>query len=172
MSWTWTVFISIVASLLGSAVLSTALSGRQATRLRKQELFAKAYQVSLRRVEMLYRILRRTGTPEEDAKLRDAMHETQEDTSYYIGLLSMESVELGKTYSALIDKIKVETADSFRAAWKSTPRKPGAELKNFNHPVFDQEERIFLETARKHFTSLNSLRKRLTASTKNERQSE
>jgi hypothetical protein len=158
MSWAWTVFISIVGIFLGSAVISTALSNRQATRLRKQELFAKAYQVALRRVEMLYRILRRTGDLDEDVKLRDVMHETQEETSYYIGLLSMESVELGKAYSALIDRIKAETADSFRLAWKNAPGKPSVELKNFNHPVFDQEERTFLGAARNHFRPFSSIR--------------
>lgn len=166
MSWAWAVFIAVLGSLLGSAVLSTALSGRQATRLRKQELFAKAYQVALRRVEMLYRILRRTGDSGEDAKLRDAMHETQEETSYYIGLLSMESVELGKAYSALIDKIKAETADSFRLAWKSTPGKPSAELRNFNHPVFDKEERAFLEAARNHFSPFSAIRNLFSSGTK------
>jgi len=168
MSWAWTIFLSIVGSILGSAVLSTLISGWQATRLRKQELFAKAYQVALRRVEMLYRILRRTGDLDEDVRLRDAMHEVQEDTSYYAGLLTIESKKLGDSYAALINKIRLETADSFRDAWKNNPKKPSAELKNFKHPKYADEEKAYLAEARNNTHLIRMLRNGLRSSSSEE----
>lgn len=110
------ILIGIITGGLGVAFIGQL----QATRLRRKELIAEAYQTTLARLELLYRISRRSADKtlaEQDAiSIRDEMHDIQTKTDYYIGLLRTESIWFGKAYQSFVVEIKKITAPLMQQA--------------------------------------------------------
>jgi hypothetical protein len=126
--------VNITVFLLGSAVVGTLLSNFHSARLKRKELVAAATKSALRRVEMYYRVLRRTKQEEDSVAIRDIFHEVQEENDYYRSLLSIESVWLGEAYRRFIAALKRETMPKIQNAWDIEPLGPGAKLQNVSHP--------------------------------------
>ena len=119
----WEIIVLIAAplfSFLGSFV-ATWVHHRRNIMFKKKELIASAYKVATDRIEVLYRIKRRSSNEqyreEESMKIRDIFHQIQADTDYYESMLFLESPALGKAYKTLIDEIKAATADKIQQAW-------------------------------------------------------
>jgi hypothetical protein len=126
--------LQIITLLLGSAVVGTILSNFHTTRLKRKELIAGATKSALRRVEMYYRVLRRTGEEDDAVAIRNLFHEVQEENDYYKSLLSIESVWHGALYGRFIEALKRETMSKIQAAWDREPLGPGAKLQGVGHP--------------------------------------
>ena len=130
----------------------------QSTRLRRKKLIAAAYQTALSRVEVLYRIRRRTAQKtlaEQDAiSIRDTMHDVQTRTDYYVGLLWTESTWFGRSYEMLIEGIKNQTEPLMQKAWDDKAVGPGVKLKNVPHPDVTTYKQDFLKDVRDFFNPI------------------
>ncbi len=154
------ILIGIITGGLGVAFIGQL----QATRLRRKELIAEAYQTTLARLELLYRISRRSADKtlaEQDAiSIRDEMHDIQTKTDYYIGLLRTESIWFGKAYQSFVVEIKKITAPLMQQAWDSQAKGPGAKLENEKHPDISQCTDKFLADVRDFFNPFSRLKRR------------
>lgn len=82
----------------------------------------------LKRVEMYYRIRRRTKDAQDVIMIRNMFHSIQEENEYYKTLLISESKWHGERYTLYISAIQKLTADQTRDAWKQRPFGPDAEI--------------------------------------------
>lgn len=144
----------IIALLLGSAVIGTLISNLHTTRLKRKELIAGATKSALRRVEMYYRVLRRTDNIEDIKTIRNLFHEVQEENDYYKSLLSIESVWLGHNYGRFIDALKKETMSKIQDAWDKDPLGPSAKLQNISHPIIKNYVEQFSKDSRRLFNPI------------------
>lgn len=114
--------IAIISAALGSSVLTTIvnnlLSNRTTKRERRRELLAKAQSSVLKRVELCYRIRRRANDDDDAIKIRDMVHDVQEENEYYRCLLLSESKWYGNRYSLYLEAIRRLTGESMKKAWQ------------------------------------------------------
>lgn len=108
-----------VASILTATV--TAYFAYAATQRRYHaELFAAAYHDAMLWPEMFFRVRRRVpGEVAEDA-LIDRFHELQEKLHYQQGLMTTQSVWVGRSYERLLLVIKETYETLIRDAWSSS----------------------------------------------------
>lgn len=144
-----------IAAIITGGIAVAIFGQVQATRLRRKQLIAEAYQTALARVEVLYRIRRRTTSKaladQDTINIRDEMHDIQTKTDYYTGLLRTESTWFGKSYENLIDNIKKETEPLMQQAWTDNPKGVGVKLKNTTHPNVSTHKDQFLKDIRQFF---------------------
>jgi hypothetical protein len=113
-------FLEITATLLvgvlGSSVLASVVKNSQAQSAKHKELVAAASKSVYKRVEMYYRIRRRTKDGADVIRIRDLFHQVQEENEYYRVLLTTESKWHGERYGLYIKAIKKLTEQQTRDA--------------------------------------------------------
>lgn len=150
-----------IGLLAGSAVVSALVGGVisnwHSYRLKRKELIASATRSALARVEMYYRIRRRTDDRSDQIKIRDSFHSIQADNDYYISLLYSESPWLGDTYVMFIAALKKETMPLLQQAWDESPMGPSAKLENTikpNHVLIEKYRNQFATDSKRYFNPL------------------
>lgn len=126
--------IQLLAAVLGSSVLVAFLKNSQANSLKHKEIIANASKSVLKRVELYYRIRRRTKDEADIISIRDAFHLVQEENEYFKTLLSIESKWHGERYTKYITAIQALTKVHSQQAWKQKPFGPDAEIKPEDRP--------------------------------------
>ena len=136
--------------------MGALVTHRREIRFKRKDLVASAYKTVIARVEMLYRIRRRSSDPnhkESDAmRIRDKFHEIQEDTEYYATMLSLECEKLGKKYEDFVTATKEQTSEEMKSAWSSKGDVSGGNKYTFDRSCLHPTENEFLEEA-KRFTT-------------------
>jgi len=151
---------SVIVPLITGSLAAAVISYVQSDNFRRKRLVASAYRVALDRAEAVYWIRRRTKNkellPQDEIIIRDKLHQVQERTEYYKGLLSIEAKWLGESYATFVDAVTKQTGPLLKAAWQEKPVGPGGELTNIIHPKANPDllkaEQEFLESARQFFT--------------------
>jgi hypothetical protein len=121
--------MEVVSFLLGSAVIAAIINNNQVRATQHKELIAAASKSVFRRVEMYYRICRRTNEVSDLIKIRDMFHQIQEENEYYRTLLVIESKWHGERYALYINAIRKLTEQQTREAWKQKTFGPNVEVK-------------------------------------------
>lgn len=158
-------FSMIVPLVLSSSLIATIINhfivGHRDGRKERKELIAKASASVLRRVELCYRIRRRTDG--EDAEIKNLAHEIQEENEYYRCLLRVESKWYGDRYSLYLESVKELTGESMNKAWKKQGD-PSVDMEDdikLNHrklnrlaKQFSLDSRRFLHPVRRFLTAV------------------
>lgn len=151
----------ILAAIISGGLIGGVITYLQVNRFRRKQMIAEALETALARVEVLYKIRRRTKDkkllPEDELAIRNEMHSVQQKTDYYIGILNTESAWLGDSYDQLVKYIKAETEELFRKAWKEKPKGVGAELKDAEHPKIGKAKEKFINDTRRFFNPIKRL---------------
>lgn len=142
------------------AIISGGLSGSiiayfQANRFRRKQIVADAFETALARVEVLYKVRRRTTNKallsSDEISIRDELHNIQLKTDYYIGILYSESIWLGASYEKFVLSIKTATEVLFREAWAESPKGVGVDLKKSEHPQIAEARNRFIKDFQRYF---------------------
>jgi hypothetical protein len=126
--------IGVLSIIAGSSVLVAYIKNSQLNRRKHKELVAEASKSVLKRVEMYYRIRRRTKDPADIISIRNTFHGIQEENEYFKTLLKSESKWHGNRYEMYINAIQKLTGDHIRQAWIQKPFGPDAEIKSNHRP--------------------------------------
>lgn len=126
--------IGVLSIVAGSSVLVAFIKNSQLNRRKHKELVAEASKSVYKRVEMYYRIRRRTKDPADIISIRNVFHGIQEENEYYKTLLKSESKWHGNRYELYINAIQNLTGDQIRLAWLQKPFGPNAEIKSNQRP--------------------------------------
>ncbi len=124
-------FLSLIA---GSTVVVAYIKNSQLNKRAHKKLVSEASKSVLKRVEMYYRIRRRTKSSEDLISIRNIFHQIQEENEYYKTLLMSESKWHGERYQLYITAIQELTRDSLRNAWMKKPFGPAVEIKVDERP--------------------------------------
>lgn len=151
----------VVVAIISGGLIGGIITYLQVNRFRRKQIVAEALETALARVEVLYKIRRRTKDkkllPEDELAIRNEMHSVQQKTDYYIGILNTESAWLGDSYEQLVSSVKAETEELFRKAWKEKPKGVGAELKDAEHPKIGKAKEKFITDTRRFFNPIKRL---------------
>lgn len=139
---------TLLIALLGSAVLAAVVKNSQAQSAKHKELVAAASKSVFKRVEMYYRIRRRTKDIADVIKIRDTFHQIQEENEYYRVLLVAESKWHGERYALYIGAIKKLTEQETQEAWKQKPFGPDAEIKPEHRPDHKRIDELSMQFAK------------------------
>jgi len=147
----------VIAALIALATLvlramGLVLSGQQS---RQRDLFSKAYGSAMGWNELLYRVRRRTNTPEADAALVDRFHDLQEQIDYYEGWTASEGAAIGRSYCQFVKGVKEATEGLIQDAWQRPGRVPGDLTPNDEvHPDLHPARMRFLTDVRAQLSFL------------------
>jgi hypothetical protein len=142
------VVVTLLIALLSSAVLAAVVKNSQAQATKHKELVAAASKSVFKRVEMYYRIRRRTKDTADVIKIRDMFHQIQEENEYFRVLLVAESKWHGERYALYIKAIRQLTQQPTREAWKQKPFGPDAEVKSEHRPNHARIEELSMQFAK------------------------
>ena len=78
-----TLAIQLLTVVLGSSVLVAIVKNSQENQLKHKKIIAEASKSVLKRVEMYYRIRRRTKNPDDIIAIRNMFHQVQEEISSF-----------------------------------------------------------------------------------------
>jgi hypothetical protein len=146
-----------IAALIALATLvlraaGLVLSGQQS---RQRDLFSKAYGSAMGWSELLYRVRRRTNTPEADAALVDRFHDLQEQIDYFEGWTASEGEAIGRSYCQFVREVKGATESLIQDAWQKPGRLPGDPCpKDEVHPHLHPARMRFLADVRAQLSFL------------------
>lgn len=141
--------LTILALLIGSSVLAAIASNWQESRLKRKAMLADAIQSALQRVEMYYRVRRRSPDGSDDIKLRDRFHQIQEDNTHHTALLEMESPWAGHAYRSFLAALKRTLAPYMAKAWEQDGGGPNVQLKSEDHPNVEKYVQLFTSDGRR-----------------------
>ncbi len=151
----------IIIALLAGGSVGALISYYKSTRLHKKEIVAKATETAIARVEILYKVLRRTKDKSllasDELAIRNEMHEIQKKTDFYLSILKSESAWLGASYEKLIEGIKKETEPKLQEGWKQKPKGVGVQLKGYSHPVIKPLRDSFTKDVQRFFNPIKRL---------------
>lgn len=142
------VVATLLIALLSSAVLAAVVKNSQAQATKHKELVAAASKSVFKRVEMYYRIRRRTKDNADVINIRNMFHQIQEENEYFRVLLVAESKWHGERYALYIKAIKKLTEQQTREAWKQRPFGPDAEVKPEHRPNHARIEELSMQFAK------------------------
>jgi len=148
---------TLLIALLSTAVLAAVVKNSQAQATKHKELVAAASKSVFKRVEMYYRIRRRTKDFSDVIKIRDTFHKIQEENEYYRVLLATESKWHGERYALYISAIKKLTKQQTEEAWKQKPFGPDAEVKPEHRPDHKRIEELSMQFAKDSRRLMNPL---------------
>lgn len=138
---------TVVPLVLGSSLIASIINhfvvGYRDRRKERKELVARASASVLKRVELCYRIRRRADG--EDTKIKNLVHDVQEENEYYRCLLRVESRWYGDRYSLYLESVKELTGASMSKAWKKQGN-PSADMEDdikLNHKKLDRLSKRF-----------------------------
>jgi uncharacterized protein with PIN domain len=140
--------IQLLAALVGSSVLVALMKNSQENERKHKEIIANASKSVLKRVEMYYRIRRRTNQRDDVINIRNIFHEIQEENEYYKTLLVSESKWHGERYSLYITAIQKLTASETQKAWKQKPFGPSAEIGPKDRPDYKRINELSMQFAK------------------------
>jgi hypothetical protein len=129
-----TLAVELLAALIGSSVLVALVKNSQENERKHKELIASASKSVFKRVEMYYRIRRRTTNREDIIDIRNHFHDIQEENEYYKTLLVTESKWHGGRYALYITAIRKLTATQTEQAWTQRPFGPNATVSPQDRP--------------------------------------
>jgi hypothetical protein len=151
----------LLAAVLSGSLIGGVISYYKTSRMRRKQVVAEAFETALARVELLYKVRRRTKDknllPQDELAIRNEIHLVQQKTDYYIGILNAESAWYGERYERLVRLVKIATEDLLRAAWKEEPQGVGVELKDAKHPQLVTARKNFIRDTRRYFNPLKRL---------------
>lgn len=125
---------SVLSSSLISAIVTQLIISHRDNKYKRKELLAKAQASILKRVELCYRIRRRSDN--EDIDIKNRIHDNHEENMYYRSLLSTESIWYGNRYALYLNSINMLTSDAMYEAWQ----KPGnCSIKMEKEIILDHE---------------------------------
>lgn len=131
------ILLGAVTVFAGSSVLAAVASNWQESRLKRKAMVADAIQSALKRVEMYYRVRRRSPDKSDDVALRDRFHTIQEDNDHHAALLAMESPWAGFAYRKFLNALKKELAPHMASAWQQNGGGPNVQLRSDDRPDVD-----------------------------------
>lgn len=140
--------VALLIGVLGSSVLAGVVKNSQVQSAKHKELVAAASKSVYKRVEMYYRIRRRTKDEADIVRIRDQFHQVQEENEYYRVLLTTESKWHGERYGLYIKAIKRLTEQQTRDGWKQRPFGPSAEIKPDHRPNHKRIEELSMQFAK------------------------
>lgn len=143
------ILIGILAAVVGSSVLGAIASNWQESRLKRKAMVATAIQSALQRVEMYYRVRRRSPDESDDIQLRDRFHQIQEDNDYHTALLEMESPWAGYAYRKFLGALKRSLEPYMAKAWKNPGGGPNVQLQAEDRPNVEKYVRLFTRDSRR-----------------------
>ncbi len=143
-----TIAINILSLILGSSLLVALVKNAQNKSAEHKKLVADASKSVLKRVEMYYRIRRRTEDKDDVIAIRNLFHQIQEENEYYKTLLISESKWHGERYALYISAIQELTAEETRKAWRQRPFGPDAEIRPEHRPNHIRINRLSLQFAK------------------------
>ena len=146
--------IAVASAVIGSALLAAFVANWQKSRQYRKETVAAATKSALRRVEMYYRIRRRTGEKSDDVSLRDLFHDVQEDNDYYIALLDIMSPWLGESYRQFIRALQAELKPFMNSALKAERLDPLGVIGDEPRPKVNELVKSFSKDSRRFFNPL------------------
>lgn len=129
-----TLLIALLGALGASGIIVQIVKNAQKLNMAHREIIAEASKSVLRRVEMYYRIRRRTTSDEDVINIRNLFHSVQEENEYFKALLVSRSKWHGQRYVMFIEAIQKLTREHTRDAWKQRPFGPDAEIKAADRP--------------------------------------
>jgi hypothetical protein len=142
------VALNALALLIGSSLLAAILNNSRKASIEHKKLVADASKSVTKRVEMYYRIRRRTKESEDVIAIRNHFHQIQEENAYYKNLLISESKWHGERYILYISAIQRLTADCTREAWKQRPFGPDVVIKPDEQPDMKRVNELSLQFAK------------------------
>ena len=140
--------LNILSLLLGSSLLVAVLNNSRKASVKHKKLVAEASKSVTKRVEIYYRIRRRTKDSDDVRAIRNLIHQTQEENAYYKNLLISESKWHGERYVLYISAVQKLTADSMRDAWKQRPFGPDVTIKPDEQPNIKRINELSLQFAK------------------------
>lgn len=149
--------IKLLAAVMGSSVLVALIKNSQKNNLKHKEIISEASKSVLKRVEMYYRIRRRTRDTADIITIRNTFHQIQEENEYYKTLLITQSKWHGERYEAYITAIQRLTGDYTRKAWKQKPFGPNAEIKPEDRPDHNRINELARQFAKDSRRLMNPL---------------
>jgi hypothetical protein len=151
----WTAIAAIVVAFAAGAVAvwSAQFTERVKQRDRRRAVYSDAYKAALGWQELLYRVRRRSKDPEQVRDLVAQFHAFQEKITYFEGWLGTESAALGRSYARLLRRVKSETEDLIRHAWRTPGRDVDEDQpEDERHPDIGRECEHFLSDVRDHLS--------------------
>jgi uncharacterized protein with PIN domain len=143
-----TLAVNALSLLLGSSLLVAVLNNSRKASVEHKKLVAEASKSVLNRVEMYYRIRRRTKNQDDVIAIRNMFHQVQEENEFYKALLISESKWHGERYVLYISAIQRLTAKETQEAWKQRPFGPDAEIKPEQRPNMQRINELSLQFAK------------------------
>lgn len=143
--------------LLGSSLLVAVLNNSRKASVKHKILVAEASKSVTKRIEMYYRIRRRTDDYDDIRTIRDLFHKTQEENAYYKNLLITESKWHGERYVLYISAIQKLTANSTRDAWEERPFGPDVTIELGEQPDMKRVNELGLQFAKDSRRLMNPL---------------
>lgn len=140
--------IHVLSLILGSSLLVALVKNAQSKSTEHKKLVAEASKSVFKRVEMYYRIRRRTKDKDDVVSIRNLFHQIQEENEYFKTLLISESKWHGERYALYISAIQKLTAEETRKAWKQRPFGPDAEVQPEHRPDHLQINQLSLQFAK------------------------
>jgi hypothetical protein len=140
--------VTLLIGVIGSSVLAAVVKNSQLQSSKHRELVAAASKSVYMRVEMYYRIRRRTKDAADVIAIRNAFHQIQEENEYYRALLATESKWHGERYGLYIKAIKKLTEQQTQDAWKQRPFGPDAQIKSENRPNHQRINELSMQFAK------------------------
>lgn len=135
------------------AIYLNAVGRKREDKSRRRDLYSEAYMVALEWCEAVYRVRRRAPDGSEDRGLVERFHDMQERIAYHEGWLSIEAVELGAAYRALLDEVTGQCHPMLREAWNQPGRSPTAPTPDTDaDPDLSTAKAQFLVDVREHLS--------------------
>lgn len=141
--------LTILTVIVGSSLLAALASNWQVSRLKRKAMIADAVQSALKRVEMYYRVRRRSPDGSDDIQLRDRFHQIQEENNHHSALLEMESPWAGHAYRKFLGALKRTLAPYMEKAWVNPGGGPNIQLKSEDHPDVAKYVQLFTRDGRR-----------------------
>lgn len=141
--------LAVVLTAVIAAFSAYAASKRQ----RRRQMYGEATKAALAWLEMLHRVRRRGGRPDDEAEIVERFHELQDSIGYFQGWIGSESKYLSRSYQRFVVQIKACVAEPLRAAWANPPSKnPGRGGGDGQSPDAGEATDRFLKDVRSHMS--------------------
>jgi hypothetical protein len=144
--------VTATLGLFGVIYLNTVGRKRE-NDARRRDLYSCAYRAGLEWCEGVYRVRRRKPDGTQDHELIERFHDLQERIAFHEGMLSTESADLGKAYSAFLRAVMSECKPLLKDAWSQPGRSPTDPTPDDEkNPDLKEAKAGFCQAVRKHMT--------------------
>lgn len=140
--------LNVLSLLLGSSLLVAVLNNSRKSSLAHKQLIAEASKSVQKRVEMYFRIRRRTKSESDALAIRDLFHTIQEENAYYKALLISESKWHGERYDMYISAVQKITGPKLQDAWAAKKYGPDVSIGPDEQPDMKRINELGLQFAK------------------------